>query len=404
MWSNTETNEFSSRRAGFGASSAGTSLAAGVAIALASAVGMYYLDPRSGRRRRALLRDSTTRALHRSRDLFDTAVSDARNRAQGFYSIAAARLHAEPSDNQVLAERVRSKLGRVCSHPRAIRVACDNGAITLRGDILEHELSAVLSAVRRVPGLREVVHELQVHERAGRMPFLQGNSHRGEQRMEYLQQNWSPAPRVLAGAAGAALIASGLAQRSLTGAGLAIGGIALLARSIGNMPLNRMLGVRGGLADGIVIQKTLHVYAELDEVYSCWRQMENFPQFMSHVREVSKLSDTMYHWVVDGPAGMPVEWDAEVTADVPGELLAWRTVEGSVVHSSGIVHFEPDVYGDTRVHIRMTYRPPANAVGRTVAKIFGVDPRRQMDSDLARFKSYMEVGKTTGAHGTVTRH
>jgi uncharacterized membrane protein len=52
----------------------------------------------------------------------------------------------------------------------------------------------------------------------------------------------------------------------------------------------------------------------------------------------------------------------------------------------------------------MAYRPPANAVGRTVAKIFGADPRRQMDDDLARFKSYMEVGKTTGTYGTVTRH
>jgi uncharacterized membrane protein len=404
MWSNMETNEFSSQGAGFQSTSASTGLAAGVAIALASAIGMYYLDPRSGRRRRALLRDSTTRAVHQSRNLLDTAVADARNRAQGLYSTTTARLHTEPSDNQVLAERVRSKLGRVCSHPRAIRVACDDGSITLRGDILEHELPTVLSAVRRVHGVREVVNELQLHERAGRMPFLQGNSRRGEPRMEYLQQNWSPAPRVLAGAAGVALIASGLTQRSMAGAGLAVGGIALLARSISNTPLSHMLGVRGGLEDGIVIQKTLHVYADLDEVYSCWRQMENFPQFMSHVREVSKLSDTMYHWVVDGPAGVPVEWDAEVTADVPGELLAWRTVEGSVVHSSGIVHFEPDAYGDTRVHIRMTYRPPANAVGRTVAKIFGVDPRRQMDSDLARFKSYMEVGKTTGAHGTVTRH
>jgi hypothetical protein len=127
MWSNMETNELSSQRAGFRSTSASTGLAAGVAIALASAVGMYYLDPRSGRRRRALLRDSTTRAVHQSRNLIDTAVADARNRAQGLYSMTTARLHTEPSDNQVLAERVRSKLGRVCSHPRAIRVACDNG-------------------------------------------------------------------------------------------------------------------------------------------------------------------------------------------------------------------------------------------------------------------------------------
>ena len=381
-----------------------TSLLAGIAIALASAVGTYYFDPRSGRRRRALLRDRTTRTMHKTRDLFDTAVIDAQNRARGIYSMTSARLKSEPADNHRLAERVRSKLGRVCSHPRAIRVAADEGTVTLRGDVLEHELSNVLRAVRHVPGVRNVVHELQLHRRPGRMPFLQGNAEPGEPRSEYLQRNWSPAPRVLAGTAGTALIASGLGLRSWAGAGLALGGAALLARSVSNQPLTRALGMRARPEDGIVIQKTIHVYAELDEVYSCWRQIENFPQFMSHVREVRKISDTLYHWVVDGPAGIPVEWDAEITADVPGELIAWRTVPGSVVHSSGVVHFEPDAYGDTRVHIRMTYRPPANAVGRTIAKIFGADPRRQMDADLARFKSYMEVGKTTGAHGTVTRH
>jgi uncharacterized membrane protein/osmotically-inducible protein OsmY len=401
MWSNADSSYDTTFR---DSTSTATSVAAAVAIALASAIGTYYLDPRSGRRRRALLRDRTTRAVHQTRDLLDTAVADARNRARGLYSMTTSRLHAEQSDNQRLAERVRSKLGRVCSHPRAIRVAVNEGDVTLRGDILEHELAGVLRAVRHVPGVLDVTHELQVHQRAGRMPFLQGNAERGEPRMEYLQQNWSPAPRVLAGAAGAAMMASALGIKSWAGAGLALGGAALLARSISNVPLSHLFGVRGGIEDGIVIQKTMHVYAELDEVYSCWRQIENFPRFMSHVREVKKLSDTMYHWVVDGPAGIPVEWDSEITADVPGELIAWRTVPGSVVHSSGIVQFEPDAYGDTRVHIRMAYRPPANAVGRTVAKIFGADPRRQMDDDLARFKSYMEVGKTTGTYGTVTRH
>src|SRR5690606_41379272 len=103
------------------------------------------------------------------------------------------RLKAEPADNHRLAERVRSKLGRVCSHLRAIRVAADEGTVTLRGDILEHELPNVLRAVRHVPGVRNVVHELQVHRRAGRMPFLQGNAERGEPRVEYLQRDWSPA-------------------------------------------------------------------------------------------------------------------------------------------------------------------------------------------------------------------
>jgi uncharacterized membrane protein/osmotically-inducible protein OsmY len=407
MWSDVPViaRKSSSRReASTHDSNASGAVAMGIAVALASAVGMYYLDPRSGRRRRALLRDHTVRAAHQTQNLLATAAADARNRARGLYHESASRLAHERIDDQTLSERVRSRLGRVCSHPRAIYVACRDGEVTLRGDILKHELSAVLRTVRHVPGVRSVTHDLQLHDEPGRMPFLQGHTRKSEPRMEYLQRNWSPAPRILAGAAGTMLIASGVSQRSLAGLALALGGAALLARSVSNEPLTQWIGASSDAEEGVVVQKTLRVYAEPEEVYSCWRQMENFPEFMSHVREVSKISDTLYHWIVDGPAGVPAEWNAEITADVPGELLAWRTTQDSVVHNSGMIHFEPDAYGGTRVHIRMTYRPPANAMGRTIAKLFRVDPRTQMDEDLARFKSYMEVGKTTGAHGPVVRH
>jgi len=119
---------------------------------------------------------------------------------------------------------------------------------------------------------------------------------------------------------------------------------------------------------------------------------------MSHVREVTKIDDTHYHWKVDGPAGVPVEWDAVITADVPGELIAWRTMEDSAVQSVGVVQFEPSNrggqrYGSARVHVRLSYRPPVNRVGHTVAKVFGKDPQRQIDSDLSRFKTFIETGR-----------
>ena len=51
----------------------------------------------------------------------------------------------------------------------------------------------------------------------------------------------------------------------------------------------------------------------------------------------------------------------------------------------------------------MTYNPPAGAIGHALAALFGADPKRTMDEDLARLKSLFEHGKTT-AHGeTVTR-
>jgi uncharacterized membrane protein len=146
------------------------------------------------------------------------------------------------------------------------------------------------------------------------------------------------------------------------------------------------------------------VYAEVDEVYAAWRALENFPSFMTHIRDITQTDERRYRWTVDGPGGVPVTWESEITADVPNELISWRTVPGSPVQSSGVVQFEPSNYGGTRIHVRMSYRPPANAVGHAAAMVFGKDPRRQIDDDLMRFKSLLEVGKTSGNQGTFVRH
>ena len=56
-------------------------LAAGAAL-------MYFLDPVSGRRRRALVRDQMVHAQHEIAECTQGAVKDLRNRAQGLYAEA----------------------------------------------------------------------------------------------------------------------------------------------------------------------------------------------------------------------------------------------------------------------------------------------------------------------------
>ncbi|HEX7116153.1 MAG TPA: SRPBCC family protein [Steroidobacter sp.] len=369
---------------------------------------VYLLDPRSGRRRRALLRDRITKLLHESEAFAGKAARDARQRALGVYERSFSRFRGDAPEDRVIEERIRAELGRLSSHPGAIEVACSKGIARLRGDILEEELNHVLSRVNRVRGVRTVVNELRVHREPGSTPALQGQHYRSAPRFEYLQENWAPAPRLLAGMTGLGLLATGLARRSVGGIGMAALGAALLSRSVANTPLSRLLGLRADQSDGVLVQKTIHVYADLDETYSCWRNLENFPQFMSHVREVRKIDDTHYHWKVDGPAGVAVEWDAEITADIPNELIAWRTSDDSVVHSTGTVQFEETPYGGTRIHVRMSYRPPANLLGHTVARLLGRDPKHQLDEDLMRFKTYIETGKrardTAMAAASMTRH
>jgi len=167
------------------------------------------------------------------------------------------------------------------------------------------------------------------------------------------------------------------------------------------MKIKRLIGATGRRA--IDIQKTISIRAPLERVFEFWSHYENLPRFMSHVREVTDQGNGRSHWVATGPAGLSVEWDSETTRYIPNREVAWKSVPGSSVHNPGIIRFEPNSDGTTRVSIRLTYNPPAGAIGHAFAKLFGSDPKSALDDDLARFKSLIEFGKTT-AHGeTVTR-
>jgi uncharacterized membrane protein len=146
------------------------------------------------------------------------------------------------------------------------------------------------------------------------------------------------------------------------------------------------------------IQKTLFIAAPSDRVYDFWTDYENFPLFMSSVREVRDLGGGRSHWVVRGPGGVPIEWDAALTEQVPGELIAWRSRPGSMLENAGAVRFRPEGSG-TRVDLRLCYSPPAGGAGQAVAELLGADPRAKLNEDLGRLKSLLEGANRSEAHG-----
>jgi hypothetical protein len=175
---------------------------------------MFLLDPQGGGRRRALLRDQLARSAHKGADAVDATRRDVANRAAGAAARVRGMLDRGAVDDRVLADRVRSQLGHTVSHPRALVVAIDGGRVTLSGPILQEEVADLLSAVRRVPGVQEVVSELDVHRDADGIPALQGEGRRRT-------GAWSPAAQLLAGSA-AALLTCGLVWRAMAQRGPAI--------------------------------------------------------------------------------------------------------------------------------------------------------------------------------------
>ena len=127
-------------------------------------------------------------------------------------------------------------------------------------------------------------------------------------------------------------------------------------------------------------------------VFGFFSRYENFPRFMSNVKQVRDTGTGRSHWVVAGPAGVTVEWDADLVDFVPNDRIEWQSVQGSTVDNAGQIVFREFPDRSTQVNIRLSYNPPGGALGHLVATVFGSDPKSEMDGDLARVKSFLEGG------------
>jgi uncharacterized membrane protein len=354
---------------------------------------MYFLDPQHGTRRRTMVIDKANRFVNNMDESIDIAVEDARNRARGVLSEMTARLSDQGAPDWILEERVRSNLGRLARHTRALDIRADGGRIYLSGPILREDEDAVVKAALRTRGVHGVENQLQVFDDSQDIPALQTSSTQRATLMDQTQRNWSPATRLLSGVGGSLLTLYGMTRRGVAKPVLSTAGLVLTARGVTNLDTRSLLGLSGG-ENGIRVNKAINIFAPIDEVYQFWRNFENFPLFMNHVKEISTQGDVS-NWKVAGPVGSTVEFQSRVTQDIPNDLIAWETLPDSQVRSAGFVRFDENRDGSTRVTVQMTYIPPAGVAGHAVAQLFGVDPRQAMHDDLIRLKTLLEEGKTS---------
>lgn len=181
---------------------------AGVGAAVA-----FMLDPQGGGRRRALVRDKVVRASRKTRHGVDAVARDITNRSRGIAAATRGRFAGAAVDDDVLVERVRAKLGRAASHPRAIDVKATHGEVTLYGPVLSGEVDRLLATVASVRGVRSVVDELDPHDSPHGIPSLQGQGGVARPSLDILQRNWAPATQALVGMAALAATGAVIAYR-----------------------------------------------------------------------------------------------------------------------------------------------------------------------------------------------
>ena len=130
------------------------------------------------------------------------------------------------------------------------------------------------------------------------------------------------------------------------------------------------------------------------ELYHLWADLESFPRFMKNVKSVTRTGDRTTHWVVEGPLGKDVEWDAETTRMDEGKRLAWNSKEGTDVKTSGQVVFTDLPHGETQITVTLMV-VPQGTVGGAAAGLFG-NLDETLAEDLRRFKAYAEARQPAG--------
>ncbi|MEZ0324598.1 MAG: BON domain-containing protein [Fimbriimonas sp.] len=180
---------------------------------------MYLFDPAQGKRRRNMMRDQAIHQARVKQRSLRVMQRDFANRSQGLVHEVQGRFQPQSADDVVIVDRVRSAMGRCCSHTHGISVGCTDGMVTLSGPVTANEVVDLIGTVKNVKGVTRVINNLDVHSSSD------GTS------QSYAKVNrWAPGECLVAVTAGAILTLYGLGRRGVSGWLMGFGGATLIAK------------------------------------------------------------------------------------------------------------------------------------------------------------------------------
>lgn len=210
-------------------------------------------------------------------------------------------------------------------------------------------------------------------------------------------EDWSAA------VTGGLLMLFGMSRRSWPGLCLALAGTPLVYRGVTGAWPDALLAhpddtghTRAALgADrGVHVREAVRLEKPIAEVFDFWRKLENLPRFMQHLESVTDHGEGRSTWIARGPAGLRVEWNAEIINEVPNQVIGWRSTEGADIVTAGSVNFDMVRNGtSTQVTVHLQYEPPAGRAGDLIATLFGRAPSQTIREDLRRLKQILEAGE-----------
>jgi uncharacterized membrane protein len=158
---------------------------------------------------------------------------------------------------------------------------------------------------------------------------------------------------------------------------------------------SKLMGGGGGTGKGgktrrLPIQRWTDVAVPVEEAYEKWTNYEEFPKFMHRVLEVKQEEEGKVHWQ-EKIWFSTREWDGEIVEERKNDRIAWKTASGT--QHSGVISFHRLDKNLTRVLVTVDF-VPTGMIEKMASGMRFV--KRAVQSDLARFKAYAELGEVDG--------
>jgi len=172
----------------------------------------------------------------------------------------------------------------------------------------------------------------------------------------------------------------------------AIGGFLLYRGITGYCPLYAKIGKDTTDLPAIRITETIIVNSPREEVYRFWRNLENMPRFMKHLKTVSEIDQTYSHWKVKVPGEFTtIDWTAQITKEEENRYIGWQSIESSKIDNAGKVEFTDALNGiGTELTVEINYFPPAGVIGHGIAKLMNIFFENVVREDIKSFKHFVE--------------
>lgn len=171
-----------------------------------------------------------------------------------------------------------------------------------------------------------------------------------------------------------------------------LGGLALIAQAARPL-LGPAVRAAGARRQRFSTHTSLDIDRPVAEVFTFFKDFENFPRVAEGIKAVVDHQDGRSHWEIYSAAGTIVAWDAVVTKYVPNVVIAWTSVPGSAVDMSGLIRFTPR--SPTRTHLEMdlsyTRVEGEESLSEALHSFIGPRPRRRLENTLRRTRAYLEA-------------